>query len=102
MSIAGAIGGTNLTVALGGSGGDAGNAGTVTVANVGDISTGNALDGTGTQSYGIFAQSLGGGGGNGGLSFAGSAGLGGERANFGVGRRQRRGRRNGQRRQRQR
>ncbi|MBN1559474.1 hypothetical protein JW998_04445 [candidate division KSB1 bacterium] len=49
----------NLGVSVGGSGGAAGNGGTVAVENSGDIMTIGAL------SHGIFAQSVGGGGGNG-------------------------------------
>ena len=51
---------------IGGSGGAANQAGTVTVNNGGIIET------TGAGAYGILAQSIGGGGGNGGLSLAGS------------------------------
>lgn len=71
-------GGYNLSLAIGGSAGSGGSAGTVTVNQAGSIST------TGKLSHGILAQSVGGGGGNGGYSvaaslggFAGSVALGG-------------------------
>ena len=69
----GRLGGMNLSVALGGTGGDAGNGGDVNVTNSGDISTGDATTSGGTKSYGIVAQSIGGGGGNGGMSFSAGA-----------------------------
>ena len=53
-----------VNVAVGGSGGTAGNGGNVTTDNE------NAIITEGAQSYGIFAQSIGGGGGNGGDSSA--------------------------------
>ena len=42
--------------------------------NTGDVGTGSTDGTTGTNSYGIFAQSLGGGGGNGGLAISADAG----------------------------
>jgi hypothetical protein len=60
-------GGTfNLGFSLGGSGGGGGTGGTVGVTNTGSIQT------VGDQSFGVFAQSVGGGGGNGGAG-SGSA-----------------------------
>ncbi|WP_454812060.1 hypothetical protein [Labrys neptuniae] len=59
----------SASVALGGSGGDGGGAGNVQVDTKGSIQT------HGSGSTGVFAQSVGGGGGNGGLAVAGSAGL---------------------------
>ena len=56
-----------ISVAVGGSGGPGNHAGDVTITNSNDI-TANGLQ----NARGITAQSLGGGGGNGGLSFAGS------------------------------
>ncbi len=53
-------GNKNLNVSVGGGGGTGNDAGTVFVTNKGHIST------AGTDSYGIFAQSIGGGGGEGG------------------------------------
>jgi hypothetical protein len=66
---AGGGGGKGLSAALGGSGGAGSNGGLVNVANSGDIVTQK------TQSYGIFAQSLGGGGGNGGFAFSSSSSM---------------------------
>jgi hypothetical protein len=69
MSIAGAFGksdGINLSLSFGGTGGSGGEGREVTVYNSSAIYT------EGERSSGIFAQSLGGGGGNGGLSFAGT------------------------------
>lgn len=50
----------NLNLSVGGEGGSGNHGGTVDVTNLGTIQT------TGTDSYGIFAQSIGGGGGEGG------------------------------------
>jgi len=61
-------GGASLTASIGGSAGVGGAGGTVTV-----TSTGVTLKTGGDSSDGILAQSIGGGGGNGGFSFAGSA-----------------------------
>ncbi|MEI9895016.1 MAG: hypothetical protein WDN28_14280 [Chthoniobacter sp.] len=70
----------------------AGDGNTVTVLNSGDITTGG-LTGDGKGSYGIFAQSVGGGGGSGGFSgsFVGSLGEG-NALSVSVGRLRRRGR----------
>ena len=57
----GAEGAASLTVSVGGHGGSGNNAGTASVTNSGDIQT------YGDISYGIFAQSVGGGGGEGGM-----------------------------------
>ena len=66
-----ALGGDNdsaqLGLNVGGSGADASSAGTVTVNNGGRIDT------SGFGAHGILAQSIGGGGGNGGLVFSGNA-----------------------------
>jgi hypothetical protein len=66
------------TFAMGGHGEDGGNSNIVTVYNYGDIAT------TGYHAYGILAQSVGGGGGDGGLSVSGAAGMNGALA-IGVG-----------------
>jgi hypothetical protein len=60
---------TALEYVANGNGGKAGYSDRVTVTNTGDITTGGA--GTGQGSYGILAQSIGGGGGDGGMSIAG-------------------------------
>jgi hypothetical protein len=70
FSVAGGISGTAaVNFSMGGSGGEGGTAGTVVVNSSADIDT------SGDDSLGIFAQSLGGGGGNG--SFSVTAGIGG-------------------------
>ena len=61
------LGRSSVNFSLGGSGGSASAGSTVGVTNFGDIST------AGANSFGILAQSLGGGGGNGGFSVAGLA-----------------------------
>ncbi|MDB5735473.1 MAG: Outer rane autotransporter barrel [Alphaproteobacteria bacterium] len=79
--------GTNpktLSIGVGGQGGSGNNAGKVTLTNSGKISTtGNTVNLTGTttdnsldkkNAIGILAQSVGGGGGNGGASFSGTIG----------------------------
>jgi len=58
----------NVNVALGGNGGNGGEAKTATVNNSGNIST------KGIASTGILAQSIGGGGGSGGITVSGSLG----------------------------
>jgi hypothetical protein len=78
----------------GGKGGSGANAGTVTVTNSGNIDAG--LNGhTALNSYGVFAQSVGGGGGNGGgavaaglgfsMAMGGSGGVGGDGSSVTVG-----------------
>ncbi len=64
-------GGTNvaLGVGVGGFGGGSGNADAVTLAVVGDVQT------LGNTSHGLFAQSLGGSGGDGGINITGSLAL---------------------------
>ncbi|MGE5189814.1 MAG: hypothetical protein ACM3NF_07135, partial [Gemmatimonadota bacterium] len=62
--------GAFFSFGLGGNGGDGGTGKTVTVLNASDIHTG------GENSYGILAQSVGGGGGSGGYSIAASGGIG--------------------------
>ncbi|OJW22140.1 MAG: hypothetical protein BGO51_15425 [Rhodospirillales bacterium 69-11] len=57
-----ATGGTGATAAIGATGGDGGAGGSVTVTNTGRIETAGGL------SYGVLAQSVGGGGGLGGVS----------------------------------
>jgi uncharacterized protein YhjY with autotransporter beta-barrel domain len=59
-----------LSATLGGSGGGGGNAGNVSV----DLTDSNITT-QGINSFGIFAQSLGGGGGSGGFSVSGAAGM---------------------------
>jgi hypothetical protein len=79
--------GTNpktLSIGVGGQGGSGNDAGKVTLVNSGKISTtGNTVDLTGTSTdnsldkknaIGILAQSIGGGGGNGGATFSGTIG----------------------------
>lgn len=58
----------NLNVAVGGSAGSTGNGGTVRVEQIGDVTT------LGNRSYGIFAQSVGGGGGIGGTGNGNNSG----------------------------
>jgi len=69
---------TLLSLAIGGDGGAAGNGSEVFVGADGNIVTGGA------QAHGIFAQSVGGGGGNGGYSVAGNMG-GGLNVNLSMG-----------------
>jgi hypothetical protein len=86
-TVAAAVGGVyNLGLAIGGSGGTARDGNVVSVDALGSITT------TGAGSYGILAQSVGGGGGNGGFavsgtvgSFAGSLALGGSGGGGGAG-----------------
>jgi uncharacterized protein YhjY with autotransporter beta-barrel domain len=68
----------NVAVTVGGHGGDGGSGGTVDVDNQTAITT------HGVQSHGIFAQSIGGGGGNGGLAVSGTLGLSESSGNVGV------------------
>ena len=68
------LGGVSFGVNVGGSSGDGGKAADVSVSSTGTLTTG-ALGGTGNNAYGILAQSIGGGGGNGG--FSGDIALGG-------------------------
>jgi len=69
-SIAGALGLVTPHFSLGGSGGEGGNGEEVGVVNTGHIVTNGEL------AYGILAQSVGGGGGNGGFSVAAGIGVG--------------------------
>jgi len=74
-----------ISVAVGGAGGAGSDGGIVTVDNYGAITTGytmlttvdgeTAVDHFGNKAYGIFAQSVGGGGGNGGLAISGAVGV---------------------------
>lgn len=81
MTFAAALSGQDsldIGVAIGGNGGTSGHGGTVTVTNTGALTTGAASDPVFddesiTDAYGIFAQSIGGTGGNGGLAGALSA-----------------------------
>ena len=68
----------NATVAIGGFGSDGGTASTVTVISSSAITT------QGDNSVGIFAQSVGGGGGSGGLAVSGTLGLSETSGNVGV------------------
>ena len=79
MAVAATVGGgatdaekstTQLAVSVGGTGGSGNYGGTVNLTNNGTVIT------TGDQAYGVEAQSIGGGGGNGGASLAGSVILG--------------------------
>jgi hypothetical protein len=81
FAIAGGIGTDNAQVnfAIGGSGDGGGNASTVDLFN-----SGNTIATLGARSYGLVAQSIGGGGGDGGFAIAGSIGKG-PAANFGLG-----------------
>jgi hypothetical protein len=76
LAVAGTVpsgSGFNVSVALGGNGGGGGSAGDLVLVQSLD---GTTIDTGGDRSYGIFAQSIGGGGGSGGTSFAGSGGPG--------------------------
>ncbi len=64
-----AVGGISAGIALGGDGNSGGIGGDVDVINSGEVETG------GHNAIGIFAQSIGGSGGNGGSSLSGSVGL---------------------------
>jgi autotransporter-associated beta strand protein len=78
FSISGTISSDNaMAVSIGGNGGTANYARQVTVTNTAGITTGN--DGVGAGSYGILAQSIGGGGGAGGFSGAFSGAFGGKK-----------------------
>ena len=105
LSIAGSIGGTDakqISASVGGFGGPGSSGGNVTVDNTGAITTGSITMGneqlampgtvivqvpvvTGNSSDGILAQSIGGGGGNGGFAFSGSVGPTGENTSVNVG-----------------
>ncbi len=78
FSVAGNYGGSGLNLGLGGSGGVGGVGKDVTVDITGSVAT------TGLGAHAVFAQSVGGGGGDGGFSVAGSIG-GGNSANISVG-----------------
>jgi uncharacterized protein YhjY with autotransporter beta-barrel domain len=85
FAIAGAAsGGGSASLAIGGDGGKGGGSDDVRVANTGNIETfGDVLARVG-RSYGILAQSIGGGGGDGGFSVAASFGTGTTKA-FSIG-----------------
>jgi hypothetical protein len=70
--------GSSATLAIGGSGGTGSDSGVVTV------HAGNSVYTGGDNSHGIFAQSLGGGGGNGGFAVSGSISVGGTNGNVGA------------------
>lgn len=73
MAVAGSVStGASANVGIGGSGGDGGSGSSITVT----VDSGSILT-AGASSYGIFAQSVGGGGGSGGLSIAAGASIGG-------------------------
>lgn len=57
--------GKAVTMSVGLSGGNGGSAGTVTVVNTGDIATDSSSGNEVSEAHGIFAQSIGGGGGSG-------------------------------------
>jgi uncharacterized protein YhjY with autotransporter beta-barrel domain len=80
IAAAGSLNGGAVSLSFGGSGAGGGNAGDVTLA-----STGTNIITEGARSYGILAQSLGGGGGNGGFSVAGSISGGGPGGGFSMG-----------------
>jgi len=81
FAVAGGIGTDNAQVnaAIGGSGDGGGNSSTVDLFN-----SGSSIATLGARSYGLVAQSVGGGGGDGGFSIAGSIGKG-PAANFSLG-----------------
>ncbi len=91
MVIGGSISGRttkNMQVLVGRSGGSGGNSDQVSVNHHGAISTGSAAtaDEMGLdREYGVLAQSIAGGGGDGGMVLSGSANLGGRSLNVGVG-----------------
>ena len=105
LSVAGSIGGPDakqISASVGGFGGPGSNAADVTVHNTGAITTGSVTMQqeqlaqlgtvfatvkvvTGTGSDGILAQSIGGGGGNGGFAFSGTVGPTGEKTSVNVG-----------------
>ncbi len=91
MVIGGSVAGRttkNLQVLVGRSGGSGGNSDQVTVSHIGAISTGSAAtaDEMGLdREYGILAQSIAGGGGDGGMVLSGNANLGERSLNVGVG-----------------
>ncbi len=63
--------GTAVALALGATGGSGGDGGTIWVQNLGDVTTGTAAstaDGSVGEAHGVFAQSVGGGGGTGNLN----------------------------------
>lgn len=83
LAVSGSIGGgansLKLNVAVGGSGGAGSSSGTVGVET-----TGGSIKTEGKGAHGIFAESVGGGGGDGGLAVTGTVGLGGKTANIGI------------------
>lgn len=85
LAVAGGVGGglgsdsLKLNVAVGGSGGAGSMASTVDV----DIS-GGSIETWGKNAHGVFAQSVGGGGGDGGIAIAGTLGLGGKNTNVSI------------------
>ena len=82
VAVAGSIGGPGsmqLTLSVGGSAGDGSSGGTVDV-----NTTAGSIETKGKDAHGIFAQSVGGGGGDGGIAVSGNLGLGGKNANIGI------------------
>ncbi len=71
MTVSGAFSGTSaksISESIGGAG--SGNGAAITLANVGAIQTGTQASGSGTNSNGLLAQSIGGGGGNGSIALS--------------------------------
>jgi hypothetical protein len=77
-SIGGGAGGSNFSLQMGGSGGEGAEAGEVTVTNTGTIVT------SGRRSFGIDAQSVGGGGGEGGAIISAGVTRGGSSRNLSM------------------
>ncbi len=61
-----------ISVGIGGRGGEGGNSGNVSVDIAGDVQRGEAITTTGKDSVGVLAQSVAGGGGNGGIDVSGT------------------------------
>ncbi len=76
--------GISASLAIGGDGAEGGDGGIVNVGSLNNLILGNILT-QDTHSYGIFAQSIGGGGGDGGFSFAGTISAGGPGASLSFG-----------------
>ncbi len=83
IAVAGSVGGppgsVKVSLAFGGDGGAGSSGGSVDVGL-----TGGRIETSGKDAHGVFAQSVGGGGGVGGLSIASNLGLGGKNVNLGV------------------
>lgn len=91
VAVSGTDKGFAAAFAMGGQGGDGGNGGVVNVTSDADITTGSRIvtdadaEAAGKGSYGILAQSVGGGGGNGGFAVAGTVVLKGLSASLSFG-----------------